>query len=35
MASTTNVTKQTNDAYFPAIFQNYDIRIPKATVDNF
>ena len=35
MADTTNVTKVSNDAYFQAIFQNYDNRIPKATIDNF
>ena len=35
MADTTNVTKVTNDAYFEAIFKDYQDRIPKATVDNF
>ena len=35
MATTTNVIKQTNDAYFQAIFQNYDNRIPNPTIENF
>ena len=35
MAVTSNAIKPTNDEYFQAIFQNYDNRIPKATIDNF
>ena len=35
MASKPNTPNVTNDAYFQAIFQNYDNRIPTATIDNF
>ena len=35
MADTSNVTKLTNDAYFEAIFKDYQDRIPKATINNF
>ena len=35
MASKPNIPNQTNDAYFNAIFQNYDNRIPTATIENF
>ena len=35
MASKPNTPNATNDAYFNAIFQNYDNRMPKATIDNF
>ena len=35
MANTTIVTKETNDAYFNAIFNDYDNRIPTATIENF
>ena len=30
-----NTPKPTNDAYFNAIFKNYDNRIPTATINNF
>ena len=30
-----NTPKPTNDAYFQAIFKNYDNRIPEATINNF
>ena len=32
MANTTNVTKVANDAYFEAIFKDYQDRIPTATI---
>ena len=35
MASKPNTPNATNDAYFNAIFENYDNRIPTATIENF
>ena len=35
MASKPNIPNQTNDAYFNAIFNDYDNRIPTATIENF
>ena len=35
MASTPNTPNVSNDAYFNAIFKDYDSRIPTATIENF
>ena len=35
MASLPNTPNETNDAYFNAIFNDYDNRIPTATIENF
>ena len=35
MASKPNTPNATNDAYFNAIFNGYDNRIPTATIENF